>query len=100
MFRLLHVDRWTLIRGLSFVLTLLLLILNAGWNFFFFRRRDLKQSLLINIPYGAVALGLLVTLFRVDPLAGRLFTAYIVYLSYAIWFGYRVWQLNAGGPAA
>jgi hypothetical protein len=49
-YRLLRTDRWTAVRGLSLGLILLLLVLNADWNLCFFRRRDLKQSFLMNIP--------------------------------------------------
>ncbi len=100
LYRLLHTDRWTSGRVLSLGLILLLLLLNASWNLFFFRRRDLRRSFLINIPYSSVALGLAITLFRVDPVAGWIFVPYLVYVIYAVWFGYRVWQLNASPSAA
>jgi tryptophan-rich sensory protein len=60
LYRLLHTDHWTSERVLSLVLAPLLLVLNAGGNLFFFRRRDLRASFLINVPYGVVAAGLVV----------------------------------------
>src|SRR5688572_30177389 len=46
-------------------LAALLLVGNAGWNYFFFRRRDLGASAVYSALYGAVAVALAVALFRV-----------------------------------
>jgi tryptophan-rich sensory protein len=75
-------------------LALLLLVGNAGWNYFFFRRRDLRASLVFNGLYAAVAVALAVALFRVDPASGWIFLPYLVYLVYGTWWGYSLWRLN------
>ena len=49
---------------LALGLLVLLLVMKAAWNYFFFRRRDFRASLLLNGPYLLVALGLALTLVR------------------------------------
>jgi tryptophan-rich sensory protein len=70
---------------------------NALWNYFFFRRRDLRASLLLNVPY------LLIAIVLAGSLASRgdgtiwVFAPYLVYLAYAIYYGYETWRLNEPG---
>ena len=75
-------------------LAALLLAGNAGWNYFFFRRRDLGASAVYSALYAAVAVALAVALFRVDPVGGWIFLPYLVYLVYGTWWGYSLWRLN------
>ena len=72
-----------------------LLCLNAVWNYLFFRRRDLRGSLLLNIPYAVAAIGLAVALARVDVTGAWVFSLYLLYLAYAIYSCYATWRMNA-----
>jgi tryptophan-rich sensory protein len=78
----------------ALVLTILVMICNAGWNWLFFRRKDLRVSFLAFFPYGALVLALTVDLFRVDLWAAAAVTPYLLYLPCATWWGYRLWRLN------
>jgi tryptophan-rich sensory protein len=83
---------WT---DVALVLTASLLIANAGWNWIFFRRKDLFLSSIVFIPYLLLAVTLLVTLQHLQsPLSGW-FALYVAYLGYAAWWTYRVWRLNS-----
>ena len=75
-------------------LAVLLLVGNAGWNYFFFRRRDLRASMLYNVAYAGVAVALAVALFRADATAGWTFLPYLGYLVYGSWWGYALLRLN------
>lgn len=81
-------------RQVALGLAVLLLVGNAGWNYFFFRRRDLEASMRYSIAYAGVALAFAVALFRVDAVAGWIFLPYLVYLVYGTWWGYALWRLN------
>jgi tryptophan-rich sensory protein len=73
----------------------LLLCINAVWNYFFFRRRDLRGSLLLNIPYAVTAIGLVLVLVRIDAGSAWVFAPYLIYLAYAIYYCYATWRMNA-----
>ena len=74
------------------------MFVNALWNLFFFRTRSLRHAFLIGVGYSAAALGLLLTLWRVDNVAASCFAPYVVYLFYANVWGYRIWRLNRYPP--
>ena len=71
-----------------------LLFVNALWNYFFFRRRDLRASLLLNIPYVAIAIVLAGSLASRGDGSIWVFAPYLVYLAYAVYYGYATWRLN------
>ena len=79
---------------LAFGLLASIMILNALWNVFFFRTRDLQQAFFLGIAYSAIAVVLLVVLFGREVFAALCFAPYVLYLLYANVWGYRIWQLN------
>ena len=70
------------------------MILNALWNAFFFRRRNLRGAFLLSFGYSAIAAALLVVLLKRDVISALWFVPYVVYLLYANAWGYQIWQLN------
>ncbi len=70
------------------------MLINAFWNYLFFRARNLKNAYLIGLPYAAVAVALFVLLLNLDRPAAWFFLPYLVYLVYASLWGYRIWKLN------
>ena len=64
------------------------------------RRKDVRASYISFWPYLLVALAFLLVLGSVDTLAAWIFLPYFLYLGYAIWWGRRLWQLNASMPRA
>jgi tryptophan-rich sensory protein len=80
--------------SVALTLTALLLIANAGWNWIFFRKKDLWLSFVFFAPYLLLAFTLAAVLYRTrNPLSGW-YAIYPAYLVYATWWGYRVWHLN------
>ena len=80
----------------ALVLAGFLLATNAIWNWFFFRKKDLRLSLILFVPYGIAALALALALYRLrSPLFGW-YLLYPVYLVYATWWTLAVWRLNRG----
>lgn len=72
-----------------------IMFINALWNYFFFRTRNLFHAFLLGFPYSAIALSLFfLLLLRVDRMAAWCFLPYILYLFYASVWGYRIWKLN------
>ena len=81
-------------RTAALVLTLLLMSINAGWNYIFFRARSLRGAFLAGVPYNLIALALMVALLPLDSTAALVFAPYVLYLIYANFWGYRLWRLN------
>ncbi len=81
-------------RNVAFGLLGAIMFINALWNYFFFRSRNLFHAFLLGVPYDVLAVALLVVLSRTDPSAALWFAPYIFYLFYANVWGYRVWKLN------
>ena len=71
-----------------------IMFINALWNYFFFRTRNLFHAYLIGFPYAMLAVALFVVLLDLDRLAAWFLLPYLLYLFYAGAFGYRVWKLN------
>jgi len=84
----------------AFIIVLILMAVNAGWGFLFFRRKDLRASFLAFFPYGLLALVLTSVLATVDSTSALLLVPYLGYLSYSTWWAYRLWMLNRDGPAS
>lgn len=85
-------------RGVAFALLLLLMSINVLWNVVFFRRKNLHASYFGFWPYVIVAVALLVVLWYTDVRAAWALVPYVIYLGYATWWGYRLWQLNDQPP--
>jgi len=76
-----------------------IMFINALWNYFFFRTRNLFHAFVIGFPYSVLAVVLFVVLLNLDRSAASTFLPYLVYLLYAAAFGYSIWKLNKP-PAA
>ena len=78
----------------AIALLLTIMIINAIWNYTFFRMKNLKVSFLIGVPYAPAAIVLVWLLFQIDVIAARVFLPYLLYLIYAGWWGYKLWRIN------
>lgn len=78
----------------AFILLLLLMVFNAAWGILFFRSKNLRASFLAFVPYGVLALVLVVVLASADATSALLWGPYLAYLGYALWWTHRVWVLN------
>lgn len=87
----------TALRNSALATLVALMAANAGFNFVFFRRRNLRASFLFFLPYSAIAVALFVQLLLVDRFAAAVFGPYLLYFVYATAWGYEMWRLN---PAA
>lgn len=85
-------------RSAAFALLGAMMFVNALWNYFFFRTRNLFHAYLLGWPYSVIAFSLFLLLLRgVDRAAGWFLLPYVLYLFYAGVWGYRIWKLNAQG---
>jgi tryptophan-rich sensory protein len=71
-----------------------IMLINALWNYFFFRTRNLFHAFVIGFPYALLALALFPILLSLDRVAAFCLLPYLFYLIYASALGYRLWKLN------
>lgn len=94
LFRILRYDDNISIRYAAFALLLLVMAVNAFWNFVFFRRRDLFYGFLLSIFYSLTALALFICLYQFDYVAAYAEIPYLLYLIYALIWSYKLIKLN------
>ena len=82
------------LRNVALALAIAMMVINALWNWFFFRTRNLFHAFFVGMPYTVVALVLFSLLLRVDRAAAIWLAPYILYLCYANVWGYWMWKLN------
>lgn len=82
------------LRTAALSLIVMVLLANAFWNYLFFRLRSLRLSFVAGVLYSLAALGLLTLLFKLDRIAAWCLLPYVLYLSYANWWGYGVLRAN------
>ena len=92
--RLLQMDGSHRLQYSATVLMIVLLGLNALFNYVLFRSRNVQAAFMLFIPYVLVAVALQICLFCVDKIAGFIFVPYLAYLVFATVWGYELWRLN------
>jgi len=85
-------------RSPAFWLIVILMASNAGWNWLFFRQRNLRLAYLFFFPYSLLAIAVVAALLQVDRLSGMVFAIYLIYLPYALAWSFQVWRLNGSVP--
>jgi benzodiazapine receptor len=82
------------LRDAALALLVGMMLMNALWNYVFFRVRDLFLSFVAGLPYGLMAVALFALTLKLDRLAALSLLPYILYLGYAGAWGYGLWRLN------
>ncbi len=95
LFRILRYDDNFAIRYTAFGLILVVMTLNAVWNYFFFRRRNLRGSFRLAIVYTFAAIALFICLWQFDLIAAYALIPYFLYLVYAFYWGLGLLRLNS-----
>ncbi len=69
LYRLFSVTSDAPFRFTAILLILLLMVINAAWNWFFFRTRNLLHALLLGVSYTVLASAVTILLFSTDRVA-------------------------------
>ncbi len=70
------------------------MFLNALWNYFFFRTRNLFHAFLVGLLYGGLICVLFFALLEVNRIAAWWLLPYVLYLPYATGLGHGIWRMN------
>jgi tryptophan-rich sensory protein len=92
--RILSSEASSLSNSWALALVVAILVFNALWNLLFFRLGALRVSFLVFIPYGLLVVALTILMISIYPFGTVLLTLYCGYLIYAMWWSYKLWQLN------
>jgi translocator protein len=83
----------------TLALVLIMMVLNALWNYFFFR----AQNLFLSFVGGSLApifdTTLFVCLLQLDKAAAWSLFPYLLYRIYGLWWGYALWKTNRPAPS-
>jgi tryptophan-rich sensory protein len=82
------------LRDVALGLIVGMMLVNAFWNFVFFRARKLFLSFFAFLPYGLMAVALFALTWKLDRVAAWSLLPYLVYLGYASAWGYALWSIN------
>jgi len=80
--------------SLALMLAGVVLTANVTWNYLFFRRKDLRKTYLLSVPYALLAVALAAVLWVAARDVAPLYILYLAYLPYGTWWGYAVWRRN------
>jgi tryptophan-rich sensory protein len=95
LYRLFNLPRSGL-RDAALALLVGMMLMNAMWNYVFFRVRNLCLSFVAFLPYGLMAVALFGVTLQLDRFAALVLLPYILYLGYAVAWGFRLWKENRG----
>ena len=84
----------TSIKYVALSLVLVMMSVNAFWNYVFFRAQSLSLSFFAFAFYPFIAIALFICLIQFDKPAAWSLVPYFVYLIYAVRWGYALWKLN------
>jgi tryptophan-rich sensory protein len=94
LFRLLRLPSTRSLGAVALSLILFMMVLNAITNYLIFRSQDLRRSFMVGAIFPFMDLALFVRLVQLDISAAWSLTPYLLYRIYAVWWGYKIWQLN------
>jgi translocator protein len=93
LYRLLRNEPLATIGG-TLILVLMVMLLNALWNYTFFRLENLRLSFILSLVYGIAAVALLIRLIMLDPVSALILLPYMLYMIYSYRWGYGLMKLN------
>ena len=78
----------------TLALILIMMILNAAWNYLFFRAQNLFLAFVGGCLAPIFDITLFVCLLYLDKIAAWALVPYLLYRIYALWWGYGLWKVN------
>ena len=94
LYRLFNLPASLALRNVALAVLGGIMFVNALWNYYFFRTRNLFHAFVLGLPYAPATIILFVILLDLDRTAAWWLLPYILYLPYAAILGYRMWKLN------
>ena len=93
-FRLLKLEKDSILKNATITLVLFMMVANALWNYVFFRARNLLAAFVSGSFAPLLDLALFICLIQIDKTAAWVLVPYLIYRLYAVWWGYELWKIN------
>ena len=93
-YRILRQDTGEFLTQATLVFVFFMMVLNALWNYVFFRAQNLFVSFVMASLFPLLDLVLLVLLIKLDTVAAWALVPYLIYRVYGVWWGYGFWKEN------
>lgn len=94
LYRIFRFENSTSFKYLALILLLVVMAVNALWNYVFFQLQNLFFAFVLSLLYSIVAIFLFVCLVQFDRAAAFVLLPYLIYLVYAFYWGYSLSKLN------
>ena len=94
LYRLLRLDSNTAFKHATLTLILFMMVVNALWNYIFFRARNLFLSFVVASLFPLMDIALFICLIQLERVAAWSLVPYLLYRVYALWWGYGLWRIN------
>ena len=94
LFRLFRLNTDSLVRPIALTLMMFMMIVNALTNYIIFRAQNLHLSFAVGSVFPIMDVALFVCLIQLDRLAAWFLIPYLIYRTYAVWWGYSLWKAN------
>ena len=78
----------------TLVFILVMMVLNALWNYVFFRAQNLFVSFVVASLAPLFDIILLLLLLKLDATSAWALIPYLIYRVYGVWWGYGFWKAN------
>ena len=78
----------------TLVFIFFMMVLNALWNYVFFRAQNMFVSFVVASLFPLLDLILLILLIKLDTVAAWALVPYLIYRVYGVWWGYGFWKEN------
>lgn len=96
LYRIFRNESETFSKHLALFLLVIVMAVNAFWNYVFFRLESLLCSFALGAGYSVVTVVLFIVLAGLDKTAALILLPYVLYQIYAFYWGYRLLKLNPG----
>mgnify|MGYP003286674795 CR=1 FL=1 len=94
LFRLFRLNTNSLVKPIALTLMMFMMIVNALTNYIIFRAQNLRLSFAVGSAFPIMDVALFVCLIQLDRLAAWSLIPYLLYRTYAVWWGYSLWKAN------
>lgn len=94
-YRILRHDTDSVLKHAALTLILFMMVVNAFWNYIFFRAQNLFLSLIGASLFPIMEIALFICLIQLDNVAAWSLVPYLLYRIYALWWDYGLWKTNS-----
>ena len=70
------------------------LLINSSWSFVYFGKQNIEMAVVVIVVLLVAIIATIIALFKVDKTAAYLLIPYLLWVCFATFLNYSLWQLN------